>query len=88
MDTWTRRVLRQADRVLVIGRAGDDPLPGRIESAATEMGVTSRRELVLLHPAESAQPSGTERGSHPARSVHTTTCASTAMTTSNVSRVA
>lgn len=56
---WTRRVLRQADRVLVIGRAGDDPSPGRIESAATEMGVTSRRELVLLHPDDSAQPSGT-----------------------------
>ncbi len=47
---WTRRVLRQADRVLIVGRAGDDPAPGRIETAATEMGVTSRRELVLLQP--------------------------------------
>ena len=25
---WTRRVLRQADRVLIVGRAGDDPAPG------------------------------------------------------------
>lgn len=56
---WTRRVLRQPDRVLVVGRAGDDPSPGRIESAAIEIGVTSRRELVLLHPDDSAQPSGT-----------------------------
>jgi NTE family protein/lysophospholipid hydrolase len=56
---WTRRVLRQADRVLIVGRAGDDPLPGRIESAAAEIGVTSRRELVLLQPEDCAQPSGT-----------------------------
>jgi NTE family protein/lysophospholipid hydrolase len=56
---WTRRVLRQADRVLVVGRGGDDPTPGRIESAATEMGVTSRRELVLLQADDCTQPSGT-----------------------------
>jgi NTE family protein/lysophospholipid hydrolase len=56
---WTRRVLRQADRVLVVGRAGDDPAPGRIEAAAAEIGVTSRRELVLLQSDDCAQPSGT-----------------------------
>jgi NTE family protein len=56
---WTRRVLRQADRVLVVGRAGDDPAPGRIESGAADMGVTSRRELVLLQADDCAQPSGT-----------------------------
>ncbi len=56
---WTRRVLRQADRVLIVGRAGDDPAPGRIETAATEMGVTSRRELVLLQPDHCVQPGGT-----------------------------
>ena len=38
---WTRRVLRQADRVLIVGRAGDDPAPGSIEQAAAEWG--SRR---------------------------------------------
>jgi predicted acylesterase/phospholipase RssA len=56
---WTRRVLRQADRVLIVGRAGDDPVPGRIESGAAEMGVTSRRELVLLQADDCAQPAGT-----------------------------
>ena len=56
---WTQRVLRQADRVLIVGRAGDDPVPGAIETAATEMGFTARRELVLLQAEDCAQPSGT-----------------------------
>jgi len=56
---WTRRVLRQADRVLIVGCAGDDSAPGPIESGAAEMGVTSRRELVLLQADDCAQPSGT-----------------------------
>lgn len=56
---WTRRVLRQADRVLIVGRAGDDPAPGAIETGATEMGFTARRELVLLQAEDCAQPTGT-----------------------------
>lgn len=56
---WTRRVLRQADRVLVVGRAGDDPKPGRIETAARDIGLSSRRELVLLQPEHCTKPTGT-----------------------------
>ena len=56
---WTRRVLRQADRVLIVGRAGDDPVPGRVEVAATEMGLTARSELVLLQEDDCEQPAGT-----------------------------
>ncbi|MEO8303958.1 MAG: cyclic nucleotide-binding and patatin-like phospholipase domain-containing protein, partial [Betaproteobacteria bacterium] len=56
---WTQRVLRQADRVLIVGRATDDPAPGAIENAATEMGFTARRELVLLQAEDCVQPSGT-----------------------------
>jgi len=56
---WTRRVLRQADRVLIAGRAGDDPVPGRVETAATEMGLTARSELVLLQADGCEQPTGT-----------------------------
>jgi NTE family protein/lysophospholipid hydrolase len=57
---WTRRVLRQADRVLVVGRAGDDPAPGHIETAASGMGFTARHELVLLQAHDCAQPRGTQ----------------------------
>ena len=58
---WTRRVLRQADRVVVVGRAGDDPEPDRIEIEATRMELQTRRELVLLQRDDCAQPSGTRR---------------------------
>jgi NTE family protein/lysophospholipid hydrolase len=56
---WTRRVLRQADRLLIVGRAGDDPAPGRVEQAATESGLTARSELVLVQADDCAQPAGT-----------------------------
>jgi len=59
---WTQRCIRQADRVLIVGRAGDDPAPGRIEKewllGAT--GITKAAQtLVLIHPDGSRLPSGT-----------------------------
>jgi NTE family protein/lysophospholipid hydrolase len=57
---WTRRVLRQAYRVLIVGRAGDDPAPGPIETGANDMGFTARRELVLLQADDRAQLTGTQ----------------------------
>ena len=52
---WTRRCLRQADRVLVVGVAGSDPAVGpaeRVPSAA-------HRELVLLHDDGVERPRST-----------------------------
>ncbi|MBK9941152.1 MAG: patatin-like phospholipase family protein [Kouleothrix sp.] len=48
---WTRRCLRQADRLLLVGQAAADPAPTRLELAARAAGVQARAELVLLHPA-------------------------------------
>ncbi len=56
---WTRRCVRHADRVLIVGRAGDDPVPGALESSMAPMGLTARCELVLVHPDAAARPSGT-----------------------------
>ena len=56
---WTRRCLRQSDRILVVARAGDDPAPGALESALDGAGVRARRELVLIHDDATAMPSGT-----------------------------
>ncbi|MBK6334246.1 MAG: cyclic nucleotide-binding domain-containing protein [Betaproteobacteria bacterium] len=56
---WTRRCLRQSDRVLVVARAGDDPAPGPIEAACDAAGTRARRELVLIHPDATALPAGT-----------------------------
>jgi len=56
---WTRRCLRQADRVLIVARAGDDPAPGPLESALRDAGAHARRELVLIHDDATAMPAGT-----------------------------
>lgn len=56
---WTRRCLRQADRVLLVARAGGDPAPGSAERALAGVPGGQRRELVLLHPPGTAAPSGT-----------------------------
>jgi predicted acylesterase/phospholipase RssA len=58
---WTRRCLRQADRVLLVARAGADP--AGMDAALSAQGPEShaRRELVLLHPDGGGNPSGTAR---------------------------
>ena len=61
---WSARCVRQADRLLVVGRAGDDPTPGAAERALAgsdgdSAGVPT--SLVLLHPADTRLPSGTRR---------------------------
>jgi len=60
---WSRRCLRQADRILIPVQAEDDPrldpmekeLPGREETGA------ARSLLVLMHSRETGLPSGTAR---------------------------
>ena len=58
---WTRRCLRQADRVLVVANASDDPAPGETERAIAAMGLAARRELVLLQRDDCARPAHTAR---------------------------
>lgn len=59
---WTRRCLRQADRVLLVGHAGDDPTPGAAEKALLSLedrATDAYEALVLIHPDGSKVPSGT-----------------------------
>lgn len=59
---WTKRCLRQADRVLLVAEAGDEPTPGPLEAALLgpdRAGHAARRSLVLLHRPELARPAGT-----------------------------
>ncbi|MGD9989185.1 patatin-like phospholipase family protein [Pseudonocardia sp.] len=51
---WTRRCVRQADRVLLVARSGADPLPGPADPRRSA-------DLVLLHPAGTEKPVGTAR---------------------------
>ena len=59
---WTRRCMRQADRVLLVARAGDDPAPGAVERALLSLedrATDAYEALVLVHPDGSRLPSGT-----------------------------
>jgi len=67
---WTRRCLRQADRVLLLARSGDDPAPGPVERALAELedrATDAYETLVLVHPEGSRLPSGTARWLQPRR---------------------
>jgi NTE family protein len=61
LTPWTRRALRQADVLLLVGRAGDDPAPGPVEEFAASDPTVGRlrRELVLVQRPGTPRPSGT-----------------------------
>ncbi len=62
LNCWTRRCLRQADRLLLVGQAQANPQCNPLEQAVMAAGADlcrARRELVLLHESSSETPSGT-----------------------------
>jgi predicted acylesterase/phospholipase RssA/CRP-like cAMP-binding protein len=61
VNPWTQRCLRQADRVVVVGRDTDSPVPGGVEASLLEdrSDATQRTDLVIVHPAASGSPAGT-----------------------------
>jgi NTE family protein len=64
LTAWTRRCVRQADRVLLVGHLGDDPRRGEIERELLDARVGAmnvRVDLALIHPQATRQPSGTQR---------------------------
>jgi predicted acylesterase/phospholipase RssA/CRP-like cAMP-binding protein len=63
-SVWTRRCMRQADRVLLVARADEDPGPGPVEQALGQLedrATDAHEILVLVHPDGSVRPSGTRR---------------------------
>lgn len=61
---WTRRCIRQADRVLVVAGAKEDPAPRGVEAdllVAPGPFANASRDLVLVHMGEGHAPSGTNR---------------------------
>jgi predicted acylesterase/phospholipase RssA/CRP-like cAMP-binding protein len=66
---WTRRCLDQADRVVLLARADEDPEPGPAERALLQhhCRVTDAKQwLVLVHPEGTAHlPRGTRRWLEP-----------------------
>lgn len=58
---WTRRSLRQADRILVLADAGAEPTLGFLARELEHFEGRSREELVLLHDNPRRRPRGTAR---------------------------
>ena len=59
---WSRRCVRQADRILLVAAADGDPRPGPLETALLgdlPAGPNSVTELVLVHDPQTVTPSGT-----------------------------
>lgn len=60
---WNRRILAEADHVLLLADASSSPVPHALERSLFEARSTrhARRTLVLSHSADTALPSGTSR---------------------------
>lgn len=58
---WTRRSLRQADRILVLADAGAESSLGPLGVELARFEGRSREELVLLHDNPRRRPRGTDR---------------------------
>ncbi|MCG8419207.1 MAG: patatin-like phospholipase domain-containing protein [Proteobacteria bacterium] len=59
---WSKRCIRQADHILLVGEAGDDPRPEPIESELLlnrDRPIRVPQSLILLHPPSTEQPLGT-----------------------------
>ncbi|HZD04430.1 MAG TPA: patatin-like phospholipase family protein [Longimicrobiales bacterium] len=56
---WTRRCARQADRLLTVARGDGDPAGTSWDTPPEGSGALTN--LVLLHPDDTARPSGTRR---------------------------
>jgi lysophospholipid hydrolase len=57
---WTQTCISQADCILLVGLANDDPSIGEYERFLVGSKTTARKELVLIHPDQSVK-SGTTR---------------------------
>lgn len=61
---WTERAIRQADRIIYVGHASDDPELTLFEARLNKIA-TVRTDLVLLYPDGSQHPSGTIKWLNP-----------------------
>lgn len=59
MTRWTKMCIRQADCILIVGKAGQDPKVGELEQQMETIDVRAQKELVLLHQEDAEHPHGT-----------------------------
>jgi len=61
---WSLKCVREADLVLLVGRAGAAPTPTRLEEAVFDVArpiTGARRHLVVVEPTAAGTPAGTDR---------------------------
>lgn len=64
LSSWTRRCIRQADHILIVGTATSSPRLGEIESALSQNYntlVLASKSLVLLYEYSTSEPTGTQQ---------------------------
>ncbi|XP_021366997.1 patatin-like phospholipase domain-containing protein 7 isoform X5 [Mizuhopecten yessoensis] len=59
MTKWTKNCIRQADCILIVGLADNDPAVGEVEKQMGNISVRAQKELVLLHKEDGDKPKGT-----------------------------
>ncbi|CAF1377531.1 unnamed protein product [Rotaria sordida] len=59
LTAWTKRSLRQADCILIVGIGWKEPVKGSVEKEIERIAVRAQKELVLLHRMGSLKPKGT-----------------------------
>lgn len=58
-STWTQRCIRQADCILIVAHAHQEPSVGHVEKQLEHLAVRTQKELVLLHKSDSLKPKNT-----------------------------
>ncbi|XP_040062016.1 neuropathy target esterase sws [Ixodes scapularis] len=59
MSSWTQRCIRQADCILIVALADQEPLVGQLEKQAESIAHRTQKELVLLHREGADKPRNT-----------------------------
>lgn len=65
LTSWTQRCIRQADLILLVGQADQNPAPSRFEQAIQHATPRAHTELVLIQPESQTHPTGTRHWLQP-----------------------
>ncbi|CAF0782025.1 unnamed protein product [Brachionus calyciflorus] len=59
LTPWTRRCMRQADCLLIVGLASKEPTVGQLEKEIENFAIRAQKELILLHDMNGSRPTNT-----------------------------
>jgi lysophospholipid hydrolase len=61
LTPWTRRCIRQADCLLIVGLASNEPTVGELEKEIDKFAIRAQKELILLHKFNNKKPVNTAK---------------------------